>query len=164
LPLPSDIERAGLPQGLGVLAIDLSLLLVFFLTGDKESYVFALTREGFDRRTIGIGAENLSEKVAALRTGLDLDKLQKSGTKPVLFDLALAHELYVALIGPVEALVKDKAARTGRDTKEAARQANDRRGSATARGFHSGTTSTIYLIAVHRRSLAKFRVGVDLPW
>ena len=82
--------------------------LVFFLTGDKESYVFALTRDGFDWRTIAIGAENLSEKVAAFRTGLDLDKLQKSAGKPVLFDLALAHELYVALIGPVEELVKDK--------------------------------------------------------
>ena len=82
--------------------------LVFFLTGDKESYVFALTRDGFDWRTIAIGAENLSEKVTAFRGGLDLDKLQKSAGKPMLFDLALAHELYVALIGPVEALVKDK--------------------------------------------------------
>jgi CHAT domain-containing protein len=82
--------------------------LVFWLAGEKESYVFALTRDGFDWRTIGIGAENLSEKVAAFRSGLDLDKLQKSAGKPVLFDLALAHELYVALIGPVEELVKDK--------------------------------------------------------
>jgi CHAT domain-containing protein len=83
-------------------------VLVFFLTGDKESYVFALTREGFDWHTIVIGAESLSEKVAAFRNGLDLEKLQKSAGKPVLFDLNLAHELYVALIGPVEAQVKDK--------------------------------------------------------
>jgi CHAT domain-containing protein/tetratricopeptide (TPR) repeat protein len=82
--------------------------LVFFLTGDKESYIFALTRDGFDWRTIAMSAENLSEKVAAFRNGLDLEKLQKSASKPVLFDLALAHELYVALIGPVEELVKDK--------------------------------------------------------
>ena len=82
--------------------------LVFFLTGDKESYVFALTRDGFDWRTIAIDAENLSEKVAAFRGGLDLEKMQKSAGKPVLFDLNLAHELYVALIGPVEELVKDK--------------------------------------------------------
>ena len=34
--------------------------LVFFLTGDKESYVFALTRDGFDWRTIPLGAEALS--------------------------------------------------------------------------------------------------------
>jgi CHAT domain-containing protein len=82
--------------------------LVFFLTGDKESYVFALTREGFQWRTIGIGAENLSEKVTAFRNGLDLEKMQKSAGNPVLFDLNLAHELYVALIGPIEELVKDK--------------------------------------------------------
>jgi hypothetical protein len=67
--------------------------LVFFLTGDKESYVFALTRDGFDWRTIAIDAENLSEKVAAFRGGLDLEKMQKSAGKPVLFDLNLAHEL-----------------------------------------------------------------------
>jgi CHAT domain-containing protein len=64
--------------------------------------------QGRTWRTIGIGAENLSQKVAAFRGGLDLDKLQKSAGKPVLFDLALAHELYVALIDPVEDLVKDK--------------------------------------------------------
>jgi CHAT domain-containing protein/Tfp pilus assembly protein PilF len=82
--------------------------LIFWLAGAEEAYVFALTRDGFDWRTIGIGAESLSEKVAAFRSGLDLDKLQKSAGNPVLFDLALAHELYVALIGPVEELVKDK--------------------------------------------------------
>jgi len=68
----------------------------------------AQPQSGFDWRTIAIGADGLAEKVAALRSGLDLEKLQKSAGKPVLFDLALAHELYVALIGPVEALVKDK--------------------------------------------------------
>jgi CHAT domain-containing protein len=80
--------------------------LVLILAGDWDSYVFALTRDGFDWRTIGIDAEKLAEKVAAFRSGLDLEKLQKSAGK--LFDLALAHELYAALIGPVEALVKDK--------------------------------------------------------
>jgi CHAT domain-containing protein/Tfp pilus assembly protein PilF len=83
-------------------------VLAFFLTGDNESYVFALTRDGFDWHTLGIGTEDLSQKIAALRGGLDLAKLQKSGGKSGLFDLALAHELYVTLISPVEALVKDK--------------------------------------------------------
>jgi hypothetical protein len=36
-----------------------------------------------------------------------LTKSAETG-KPVLFDLALAHELYVTLIGPVEAPVKNK--------------------------------------------------------
>ena len=48
--------------------------LVFFLTGDKESYVFALTREGFEWRTIPLGAKALSEKVAAFRRGLDVER------------------------------------------------------------------------------------------
>jgi CHAT domain-containing protein len=82
--------------------------LVFFLPGLTESYVFAVTRDGFEWRTIGLGAEQLSEKVAALRDGIDIEKLQKPTRNPVLFDLKLAHELYVALLGPVEALVKDK--------------------------------------------------------
>jgi CHAT domain-containing protein len=34
--------------------------------------------------------------------------MQKSAGKPVLFDLNLAQELYVALIGPIEELVKDR--------------------------------------------------------
>jgi CHAT domain-containing protein len=103
LASPKPLKAEDVQQLLGT-----DEALVFFLTGDKESYVFALTRDGFDWRAIGIGAEKLSEKVAAFRNGLDLEKLQKSAGKPVLFDLALAHELYVALIGPVEELVKDK--------------------------------------------------------
>ena len=103
LASPQPLEAEEVQQLLGA-----DEALIFFLTGDKESYVFALTRDGFDWRTIGIGAENLSEKVAAFRGGLDLEKLQKSGSKQALFDLNLAHELYVALIGPVEGLVKDK--------------------------------------------------------
>ena len=103
LASPKPLQAEEVQQLLGA-----DEALIFFLTRDKESYVFALTRDGFDWRTIGIGAENLSEKVAAFRGGLDLEKLQKSGSKPALFDLNLAHELYVALMGPVEGLVKDK--------------------------------------------------------
>jgi tetratricopeptide (TPR) repeat protein/CHAT domain-containing protein len=84
--------------------------LVFLLTGDKESYVFALTRESFDWHTIPIGAKDLSARVAAFRRGLDVEELRRTAEtgNPVLFDLALAHELYAALIGPVEGLVRDK--------------------------------------------------------
>jgi len=84
--------------------------LVFFLAADKESYVFALTREGFDWRTIPIGANELAGKVAAFRRGLDVDEWEQAryAGKPVTFDLGLAHELYVTLLGPVEALVSEK--------------------------------------------------------
>jgi CHAT domain-containing protein len=130
--------------------------LVSWLAGEKESYVFALTRDGFESKTIPLGAQALSEKVTAFRHGLDVDALRrglervectqadadKRGLSRIecgqvlakecaqaaaegrglgrtecnevalsrreLFDLALAHELYGALIGPVEALIKDK--------------------------------------------------------
>ena len=76
-------------------------------------------------------AEALATKVAAFRRGLDvarsrevqrtqcMQEADKRGlaraecagidlSRRELFDLALAHELYEALIGPVEALIKDK--------------------------------------------------------
>ena len=84
--------------------------LVFFLVGAKESYVFALTREGFEWHATSLSEENLSAKVAAFRRGLDVVELTKSVTtgEAQLFDLAAAHELYVALFGQVQALLKDK--------------------------------------------------------
>jgi CHAT domain-containing protein/tetratricopeptide (TPR) repeat protein len=84
--------------------------LVFFLAADKESYVFAVTREGFDWRTIPIGANELAGKVATFRRGLDVDEWETAryAGKPVMFDLGLAHKLYVTLLGQVEALVRDK--------------------------------------------------------
>jgi CHAT domain-containing protein/Tfp pilus assembly protein PilF len=80
--------------------------LVFFLSENLD--VFALTRDGFEWRDIGVERDKLAEKVTAFREGLDLEKLQRSAGKAPLFDLKLAHELYTALIGPVEPLVKDK--------------------------------------------------------
>ena len=46
----------------------------------------------------------MAAKVAAFRRGLDVDELTKSVSmgKAQLFDLGAAHELYVALFGPVE--------------------------------------------------------------
>jgi CHAT domain-containing protein/Tfp pilus assembly protein PilF len=89
--------------------------LVMFSAGDKESYVFALTRDGFDSKTIPLGSAALTEKIAAFRRGLNPDELDRqielmksTGKQPDLFDLALASELYTSLLGPVEALIKDK--------------------------------------------------------
>ncbi len=85
--------------------------LVYFLAGYKESYVFALTRDNFDWKVIPLGGSALAKKVAAFRRGLDLDQLYAAiatSKKSELFDLGLANELYTTLIGPVEALVKDK--------------------------------------------------------
>jgi CHAT domain-containing protein len=51
--------------------------LVIWLAGDKESYVFALTRDGFEWKTIPVGGEALSLKIAAFRRGLDVDALRR---------------------------------------------------------------------------------------
>jgi tetratricopeptide (TPR) repeat protein/CHAT domain-containing protein len=51
--------------------------LVFFLTGEKESYVFALTRETFDWRTIPIGGEALENRIRDFRVGLTIDSLNR---------------------------------------------------------------------------------------
>jgi tetratricopeptide (TPR) repeat protein len=83
-------------------------VMLVYATGDKESYVFAVTREGAAWKPIPLGAAALSYKVAAFRRGLDVEALRQSaeGGKPVLFDLALANDLYADLIGPVEEVVK----------------------------------------------------------
>jgi CHAT domain-containing protein/Tfp pilus assembly protein PilF len=49
--------------------------LVFFLAGDMESYVFALTRDAFELKTIPLDAQALSQQVATFRHGLDVETL-----------------------------------------------------------------------------------------
>ncbi|MGA6966604.1 MAG: hypothetical protein WBZ51_23695, partial [Xanthobacteraceae bacterium] len=51
--------------------------LVFWLAGYNhwETYVFALTRDGFQWKTIPLKTEALEQKVAAFRRGLDVDVL-----------------------------------------------------------------------------------------
>jgi CHAT domain-containing protein len=82
--------------------------LVLFALAEKESFVLALTRDAFDWQRIPLGADALTQKVAVLRRGLDVGKASDASGKSGLYDLALANELYAALFGPVEALVKDK--------------------------------------------------------
>jgi CHAT domain-containing protein len=82
--------------------------LVLIAVTEKESHVIAITRDGADWKPIPRGAETLSQQVAAFRRGLDIGKANDASGKSGLFDLALAHELYGTLLGPVEPLVKDK--------------------------------------------------------
>ena len=81
-----------------------------FLLGEKESCVFALTKNAFDWRVIPIGRREMADKVASFRRGLDVDELARSiaAGKPVTFNLDTAYQLYSALLRPVEATVKDK--------------------------------------------------------
>jgi len=84
--------------------------MAFFLLGEKESYVFALTKESFDWRVVPVGRREMADKVTAFRRGLDVDELVRSiaDGKPVTFSLDTAYQLYATLLRPVEAIVKDK--------------------------------------------------------
>lgn len=82
--------------------------MVLYSVVDKQGYVVAITREGVDWKEIPFGAGALAQKVSEFRRGLDVGKARDASGKPGLFDLALANELYVALLGPVEALTRDK--------------------------------------------------------
>jgi CHAT domain-containing protein len=107
-------DYAALSNPLPITAKEIAALLtgdeamVVFSVVDKESYVFAFTREGFDWKPIPLGAEALTQKVAAFRRGLDVGKANDASGKSGLFDLAQAHELYATLLRPVETLAKDK--------------------------------------------------------
>lgn len=82
--------------------------MVIYSVVDSQSYVVAITCEGVDWKEVSLGADALAQKVAAFRRGLDVGKAHDASGKSGLFDLALASELYAALLGPVEALTKDK--------------------------------------------------------
>jgi CHAT domain-containing protein len=91
---------------------DEALILLF--PGNKVSHVFVAVRGAFELHEIALDASVLSDKIAQLRRGLDVDMvldqaaLAARGKKRELFDLALAHELYATLLGPVERRIKDK--------------------------------------------------------
>ncbi|MDB5639641.1 MAG: hypothetical protein JWP51_4549 [Bradyrhizobium sp.] len=107
-------DYAALSNPLPMKAAEIQALLsadeamVLFAVVDKASYVFALTRQSFDWKPLPFGADALSQKVAAFRRGLDVGSASDASGKAGLFDLARAYELYAALLGPVEPLVKDK--------------------------------------------------------
>jgi len=107
-------DYAALSNPLPMTAKEIQALLsgdeamVLFSVTEKESFAFAVTREGFDWKPLPVGAEVLSQKIAAFRRGLDLADLAEASGKSGLFDLALANELYTALLAPLEPLVKDK--------------------------------------------------------
>ena len=107
-------DYAALSNPLPMTASEIQSLLsadeamVLFAVAEKESFVFAITRDRIDWKPVPFGADALSAKVAAFRRGLDVGKARDATGKTGLFDLALANELYVTLLGPVDALVKDK--------------------------------------------------------
>jgi tetratricopeptide (TPR) repeat protein/CHAT domain-containing protein len=104
-PLPLTVKK------IQALLSDDEALVLFSAASDKETYVLGVTRESFVWDAIPLGAEALSQKVAAFRRGLAIDKIgseKSSPGKTALFDLGLANELYAALLAPVETLLNDK--------------------------------------------------------
>ncbi|MCP3474050.1 CHAT domain-containing protein [Bradyrhizobium sp. CCGUVB1N3] len=107
-------DYASLSNPLPLTAKEIQALLsadeamALYAVVDKESYVIAITREGVDWKRIPFGTDALAQKVSAFRKGLDVGKARDSSDKSGLFDLALANEFYVALLGPVETLTKEK--------------------------------------------------------
>jgi CHAT domain-containing protein/Tfp pilus assembly protein PilF len=108
-----DYAALSNPQPLAVKEIQALLsdgeALLVYATGEKASYVFAVTRKSAAWKPIALGTAALSSRVAAFRRGLDVEALRQSaeGGKPVLFDLGLANDLYAALIAPVEEVTKN---------------------------------------------------------
>jgi CHAT domain-containing protein len=84
--------------------------LVFLLSGEKSSEAFAVTRESVSWRAVPLNEKELAQKVTAFRRGLDTDEYEKSidAGKPAMFDVVGAHALYQQLLGPFEAMIKDK--------------------------------------------------------
>ena len=107
-------DYASLSNPLPLAAREIQALLsadeamALYAVVDKQSYVIAVTREGADWKRIPLGAEALAQKVSAFRKGLDVGKASDASGKAGLFDLALANELYVTLLGPVESSIRDK--------------------------------------------------------
>jgi CHAT domain-containing protein/Tfp pilus assembly protein PilF len=82
--------------------------MVLFAVTPKDSFVVAITREGFDWKPIGRGSEALAGLVADFSRGLDVANASDATGKSSLFNLELANWLYNHLMGSVETLVKHK--------------------------------------------------------
>jgi CHAT domain-containing protein len=86
-------------------------VIALFSVADTASYVFVLTKSGFQWGAISSGAAALAEKVAAFRRGLSIAEFVENSEgagRSRLFDLGLANEFYLSLLGPAESLLRDK--------------------------------------------------------
>jgi CHAT domain-containing protein/Tfp pilus assembly protein PilF len=94
-----DIQAAPLDGKERLLSDDEALVIVA-LEADK-SYVWAITRSSADWKELTVTAQQVSQRVAALRTGLDFHSLKQ-------FDPQASYELYQTILGPVENLLSSK--------------------------------------------------------
>lgn len=100
--------------------LDPDEVLIMWVVGDQESYIFAFVTwkgaRGFAHDSkwvkISLGAEQLAAKVAEFRVGLDVAEFRRSietSSKSAQFDLNAAHELYQLLMTPIEEMIKGRA-------------------------------------------------------
>jgi CHAT domain-containing protein len=101
-PEPIDTTKVR-----ALLAPDEALVVMF--TGYDQTFVWALSREDAAWHKVDMSVDQLTDAVAALRDSLDVETFKESiRTRPKMFDLSLAHHLYVKLLGPVERIIRDK--------------------------------------------------------
>ena len=100
-PLPMTVKEIQ-----SLLSEDEAIVLLTVTV--KDSYAIAITREGFDWKSIGQGSEALYGLVADFRRGLNVGNASDSSGKSPLFNLEFANWLYNNLLGGVEARVKEK--------------------------------------------------------
>ena len=111
-----DFVELTEPQPLTIAATQALLrpteALVTLLVGREHSHVWAISKEQSVWARIPAGAKTLAGHVTALRQALDplAGMSGDSAARPApAFDLARAHDLYRVLLGPVEAVVRDKS-------------------------------------------------------
>ncbi|MBB2720293.1 CHAT domain-containing tetratricopeptide repeat protein [Rhizobium sophoriradicis] len=122
-------EPLSIPQTQQMLRSDEVLLSILSTDGagdlPGETFIWAITQGDFRWARVDLSSDAVSEKVQALRCGLDSEewegisrpahcgRLLRLRARPRLadplpFHLGIAHELYLALLGQVEDLIKGK--------------------------------------------------------
>src|SRR5262249_3057354 len=96
-------------------------VLLVFMDTTEGTFIFAVTKTQARWVHSDLGTAALADAVAALRCGLDqaswedeasrcrsLTQSSWTGVEPLPFNLGRAHDLYKALFGNIEDLIKDK--------------------------------------------------------
>ena len=68
---------------------------------DNKSYAWIVTKNRAEWKQLSVNAEDVSKAVAILRVSLDPES-------PKPFDLAVAHQLYQQVLGPIKELISEK--------------------------------------------------------
>ena len=83
-------------------------VLVNFLTGDMETFVWAITKEEAVWQRLDITSPEIEDYEKRLRNALQADQLSDLASKDQLYDLGVANDVYRRLFGPVENTVRGK--------------------------------------------------------